>query len=157
MVSVLLALLALLGWGTGDVFGGVVARRVGGYTAALWLLRVPVRRVGWFWPAYLPTVVALPALYLLIRARGLPVALPREGGLWLSAALNGLCLYGGSFAYNAAVAHGETALVAPVAGAYPALFVLLAVRVFRDPLRGAQLAGIGLTLLGIVLLAIVSA
>jgi len=48
-------------------------------------------------------------------------------------------------------------VVAPIAGANPTLFVLLAFFVFKDRLTKQQILGIVLTLLGIVWLSFLSA
>lgn len=36
MTAIIFALIAAIGWGTADVFGGLVARKIGGYSSALW-------------------------------------------------------------------------------------------------------------------------
>lgn len=134
-------------------FGLLSMSALGVYFA---VVRVAVRRLGWFWPAFLPAFVALPALYLVMHVRGVPPARPRDKCAVLGAVLNAGCLYGGLFAYNAAVAHGETAVVAPIAGTYPALFVLLAAIVFKNRLSGQQLVGVAAALAGGVGLAVAS-
>ncbi len=35
-MAIIFALIAFFGWGTGDIFGGVVARKIGGYSSAFW-------------------------------------------------------------------------------------------------------------------------
>jgi uncharacterized membrane protein len=51
---------------------------------------------------------------------------------------------------------GAAAIVAPIAGAYPTLFVFLSRFVFKDRLTKQQGFGIVVTLVGIVLLAFFS-
>ena len=65
-------------------------------------------------------------------------------------------LTGGGFSLNFALEKGLTSIVVPIAGAYPALFVLLAFLVFKDPITRQQIAGIITTLVGIVLLSVFS-
>jgi len=35
-MAIIFALVALVGWGVGDVMGGVVSRKIGGYSAVFW-------------------------------------------------------------------------------------------------------------------------
>lgn len=37
MQAIILALIAWFGWGTGDVFGAIVSRKIGGYSSTFWL------------------------------------------------------------------------------------------------------------------------
>ena len=36
-MAIVFALIAFVGWGIGDVFGGIVSRRIKGYSSAFWL------------------------------------------------------------------------------------------------------------------------
>jgi uncharacterized membrane protein len=56
------------------------------------------------------------------------------------------------FCFNYALQKGYGSIVAPIAGAYPTLFVLLSYLVFREPINRQQKAGIFVTLLGITVL-----
>lgn len=67
--------------------------------------------------------------------------------------MSGLLLTAGSFAFNFAVGQGLSSVVASIAGAYPALFALLASIIFKDPITRQQKSGMIITLLGIILLA----
>lgn len=59
----------------------------------------------------------------------------------------------GSFGFNFGIEKGLSAIVAPIAGAYPALFALLAFIIFKDPITNQQKIGMIITLCGIILLA----
>lgn len=63
----------------------------------------------------------------------------------------------GALSFNFAIDQGQVTIVAPIAGSYPALFALLAFLVFREQITRQQIAGIVITLFGIVLLSIFSA
>jgi len=62
----------------------------------------------------------------------------------------------GDFSFNFAISKGLTAIVAPIAGSYPTLFVVLSFLIFKDPIRKQQIFGIILTVIGIVLLSFLS-
>jgi uncharacterized membrane protein len=70
--------------------------------------------------------------------------------------LNSLFIGGATFALNYALSIGNTAIVAPIAGAYPTLFAVLSYLVFKEPINKQQWFGIVLTLIGIVTLSIIS-
>lgn len=72
--------------------------------------------------------------------------------------LVGLTLIGSlaNFSYNVGVSKGFTSIVAPIAGSYPTLFVVLAFIVFKVKLTKQQLFGIVVSILGIVMLSILS-
>ena len=69
----------------------------------------------------------------------------------------GVLTTGGTFSFNAALQLGNAAIVAPIAGSYPVLFVLLASIFFKDRISASQKLGIIFGLMGIVGLSIVSA
>ena len=35
-MAIIFALVAFVGWGVGDIFGGIVSRKIGGYSSAFW-------------------------------------------------------------------------------------------------------------------------
>lgn len=67
-----------------------------------------------------------------------------------------LLLRFGDFAYNIGISRGLTAIVVPIAGAYPTLFAVLGFLVFKDPIKRQQILGIVITLIGIVTLSMLS-
>jgi len=36
MLAIIFALIAFVGWGTGDIFGGLVSRKIGGYSTTVY-------------------------------------------------------------------------------------------------------------------------
>lgn len=108
--------------------------------------------VGWFWPVYLSTLWLPVVAWITWKKRELNV--PKH---WKSALLplvaSAFLLRGGDFFFNAAIDKGLSAVVAPIAGAYPTLSVILAYFVFREVPTKRQIAGIVLALVGIVALA----
>jgi transporter family protein len=134
----LLAILVMLGWGIGYAF-----------------IKIPIKQIGWFWSSYILEVVGF--LFFLIvginkfRKNKLPNLRVLTQPLIATLLQN---LGGYSFSYGLSV--GAASIVAPIAGAYPTLFVLLSRFAFKDRLRKQQGFGIIVTLVGIVLLAFFS-
>ena len=116
-------------------------------------IRIPIRQVGWFWPSYF-AMLGVPIIWIYMLVRRIKLEkLPNSKITFLSL-LNALLLTGGTFSYNFAVMSGQTSIVAPIAGSYPVLFVVLAYFVFKDRLNKQQIFGIVTTLTGIVLLSV---
>ncbi len=120
-------------------------------------IKIPIREVGWFWPGYINTVASIPALYLYIKFKKIKITSVNKHGAFLPVFFNAALLGGGSLSFNYALQNGLAAVVAPIAGSYPTLFAVLAYIAFRDKITRVQLAGIIITLLGIVILSIASA
>lgn len=118
-------------------------------------IRIPIREVGWFWPSYLSSL-SIPVILLYMRFKKIKLEKPRGFKMTLFSLLNTILLTGGTYAYNFAVMKGQTAIVAPIAGSYPVLFVILSRFVFKDRLNKQQLVGILITVLGIVVLSVLS-
>ena len=113
-----------------------------------------MRIVGWFWPIYL-TSLWLPVVIWIVWKKQ-ELNLPKN---WKQSVLPliacTLLLRGGDFFFNAAIDQGLSAVVAPIAGAYPTLSVILAYFVFREVPTRRQIMGIALALTGIVALGFV--
>ncbi|MDP2671275.1 MAG: DMT family transporter [bacterium] len=137
--SVLFALVSMVCWGVYWAF-----------------LKIPVQELGWYWPIVLSQLMYV-FVYFFMRVRRIKLVKPTFQGILPVLILNSLILGIGSFSYNLGIERGLVAVVAPIAGAYSALFAVLAYFVFRDPLRKKEIFGIVITLFGIVLLSIFSA
>jgi drug/metabolite transporter (DMT)-like permease len=119
------------------------------------LVRIPVDRVGWFLPAYLGNVIGVP-LYVLIARRLGEHDVLRPPKLPLPIAAIAMLQIGATMLYAYALTKGETAIVAPIAGSYPAVFVILAYFVIRERIRAIQYVGVAATVAGIVGLSVLS-
>jgi drug/metabolite transporter (DMT)-like permease len=135
---IVLALLTMLGWGVVFTF-----------------IKLPVHSLGPFWPTYIINLVGMVALLSLDRGRHLGVRVPERRGLG-AAASSALIGSAATVSYNAAVGGGNTAIVAPIAGSYPVLFVLLSAAFFKAPVARQQVAGMAITLGGVVALSVVA-
>lgn len=114
-------------------------------------IRIPIREVGWFWPSYF-AFLGLPIIFIFMRIRKIKLEKLPNLKMTIFSFLNGLFLTGATFSYNFAVMIGQTSIVAPIAGSYPILYVILSRLVFKDKLIKQQLVGILITLLGITIL-----
>lgn len=136
------------------VFWAVVAM----VTWGIWFtfIKIPVQRMGWFWPTYLAWLAALSLLLLLRNFRGVKLKSPNFKNAFLPLLSAVVLLRVAEFSYNIAISKGLVVIVAPIAGSYPTLFAVLAHLVFKDPITKQQVFGIIITLIGIVLLSVFS-
>jgi len=115
------------------------------------LVKPVIAVIGWFWPIYSVTLWIPVLVWLHRKEQKQDVAVP--AGFALTAVFfTALFLRLGDFSFNVALDSGLTAIVAPIAGAYPTLSVILAYFVFREKLTVTQIAGIILALIGIIAL-----
>jgi len=114
-------------------------------------IRIPVRAIGWFWPSYF-AILGVPILLIYMRLKKIKLEKLRSSRFLVFSFLNALLLTGATFSYNFAVMRGQTSIVAPIAGSYPILYVILTRFVFKDKLNKQQFLGILVTLVGIVAL-----
>ncbi|MEI8068111.1 MAG: DMT family transporter [Candidatus Shapirobacteria bacterium] len=118
-------------------------------------IRIPVREVGWFWPSYL-SFLGIPVLLVYMKFKKIKLEKLPDSKMIIFSFFNAILLTIGGYSYNFAVMKGQTAIVAPIAGSYPILFVILSRLVFKDKLNRQQLIGVLMTVLGIVVLSILS-
>ncbi|HEU4914578.1 MAG TPA: EamA family transporter [Candidatus Saccharimonadales bacterium] len=132
--SVAFSLVALCSWGIYFTF-----------------MKIPIGEAGWYWPSLIGTFSSL-CLYLgvyFVIKRPSDARIPLRRG-FLPALGNALIGGGGTVMYNVALSYGNVSVVAPIAGSYLVLFVILASLVFKEPLSRQQTAGIAISLCGIV-------
>ncbi|MFA5025981.1 MAG: EamA family transporter [Candidatus Shapirobacteria bacterium] len=118
-------------------------------------VKIPIRDIGWFWPAYL-SWWGFPIVLIFMKMKSIKLIFPKDGKLIKLMLVNGLLLTAALFAYNLAASKGQTAIVAPIASSYPALFAVLAYFVFKDRLSKQQIIGVIVTLFGIISLSLMS-
>jgi drug/metabolite transporter (DMT)-like permease len=134
--SIVLSFLVMIGWGV--------------YFTAI---KIPIDHYGWYWPTIVTEATG--AILALALAGKYLVKMANRKNFALAAA-NGLLGGGGTFAFNGALALGASAVVAPIAGAYPVLFVVLSMVFFKEKMHRLQIIGMTASLVGIVGLAFVS-
>ena len=119
-------------------------------------IKIPIKELGWFWPGYISVLTSLPVIWLFIKFRGIKLEKLNSKGSFYPLFANAFLLGIGALSFNLAIEKGFTSIVAPIAGSYPTIFVLLAYRIFRDPITRQQIAGILITIIGIAMLSIFS-
>ncbi|MBZ9572091.1 DMT family transporter [Patescibacteria group bacterium] len=118
-------------------------------------IKIPVKKIGWFWPSYI-SFALFPLVYLFMRIRKIELKKPTYKRALLPLIMAVVILRIGDFSFNFAISKELTAIVAPIAGSYPTLFVVLSFLIFKDPIKKQQIFGIILTVVGIVLLSFLS-
>lgn len=136
--GVLLALIAMFLWGIYFTF-----------------IKIPIKEIGWFWPSVISTFSTTTLLSLLKLKKGIKLNKP-VGKTLVYLLLTIITVKSAELAFNYAISRNLTSLVAPIAGSYPTLFVVLAFLIFKDPITRQQIAGIITTLIGIILLSVFS-
>lgn len=116
-------------------------------------IKIPVYKIGWFWPHYI-SYLLFPLILPFIRFKKMKLNPPNYKKAFLPMILGVLLTGIAAFSYNYGISKELNAIVAPIAGSYPILFVLLAFIFFKDPIRKQQVFGIITVLLGIVLLSV---
>lgn len=132
--GVILALAAMFLWGIYFTF-----------------IKIPIREIGWFWPSFISGVSSV-VLLSTLGFKGMKLIRPSTGKTLFYLILTIATVKTAELSFNYAISQGLTSVVAPIAGSYPTLFVLLAFLIFKDPITRQQIAGIIATLIGIVLL-----
>ncbi|KKS47313.1 hypothetical protein A2781_00805 [Candidatus Gottesmanbacteria bacterium RIFCSPHIGHO2_01_FULL_42_27] len=129
-MAIFFALLALVGWGAGDIMVAKVSRILGNRAANfIWL-------IGSF----------------LISSLYIPFAGPVNDWamLFLAILINFFGLYGTIF-YFRALEVGHTSLVGTISGAFPVVTVPLSILLFKESLTAIQIGAILLIISGLVL------
>lgn len=137
-LGVILGVITMISWGIAFTF-----------------IKIPVSAIGWFWPNYF-VFLSSPLLLAYMKVRGIKFVDPRKSGVLIILLLSIILVRIAEFSYNLGISKGLVVVVAPIAGANPTLFIVLAFLIFKDPITRQQIAGIITTLIGIVLLSVFS-
>lgn len=136
--GVMLAFVPMIAWGTWIA-----------------LIKIPVEKIGWFWPNYI-SFLLFPLLLLYIKVRKIKLELPTVNRAFLPFVGAVVMVRVAEFSYNFAISKGLVSIVAPIAGANPILFIILAFIFFKEKISKQQILGIVTTLFGIVSLSFMS-
>lgn len=133
MTAIEFAFIALLGWGTADIFGGLVARKIGGYSSA-------------FWSYVLSIVVA--TFYVPFSLHELNNITP-ETVIWLLilipiGVIPLITLYEG-------IKVGNASLVGTIAGSFGAFVVILSLIFLGERINFIQVISIVIIFTGLLL------
>jgi len=138
---------------TTGIFLALIAMVLWGITYTF--IKIPIREIGWFWSNYFFALL-FPLVFLYMRFRKIKLNLINTRNTFLSTLFNAVFIDLGGFSFNYAISKGLVSIVAPIAGSYPTLSVLLAFIFFKDRITKQQILGIVTTLIGIVLLSFFS-
>lgn len=119
------------------------------------VIRIPAESIGWFW-AFYPANLFFILLFLFGKIKRNSLKVFTDKKTLFSILIFSLLINTAQFSYNLGILSGFTSVVAPIAGSYPVLFVILARLVFREKLSRQQSLGIIFSLLGIVLISLTS-
>lgn len=117
-------------------------------------IKIPVKEIGWFWPNYI-AFLTFPLLFLYSRIKKRRLEKPTENNVLIPLIVSTLLVRIAEFSYNLGISKGLV-VVAPIAGANPTLFIILAFMIFKDHIKKQQIFGIVITLAGIVFLSVFS-
>lgn len=133
MDAILFALVAHVGWGTGDIFGAMASRKMGGYSITFWayLIRVPLLAL------YIP--------FDMENVRALTV-----GNFLLSGLLAIIMLIGGALFFEA-FQSSNVSLVGTIGSSFIVPTVILAMIFFQESLNSYQIFAIVIIIIGIVI------
>lgn len=115
--------------------------------------RVFANQYGWFWPNYISFLTFPIVLIIFKKLFKIKEQLTIHQKKVLAATfISAFLLRIGDIALNYGLSNNMSAIVAPLAGASPTLFVILSSLIYKDPVSTQQKIGIFITLVGIVLL-----
>lgn len=117
-------------------------------------IRTPIENYGWFWANYISTVTG--AILVTVISYKAAIKTAKNLVSYIPALAAGLIAGGGTLAFSAAISKGDSSIVGPIAGSYPALFAILTYLIFKEKLTKQQQFGVALTLISIVGLSVVS-
>ena len=133
MVAIIFALVAFVGWGTADIFGGLVARKIGGYSSAVWSYIISLILASFYIPFALPqlnnlTLETIIWLIVLTPIGVIPLITLYEG-----------------------IKVGNASLVGTIAGSFGGLVVILSVLFLGEKINVAQTISIITIFIGLIL------
>lgn len=103
--GILFAIIAMLMWGLYFAF-----------------IKIPVSKIGWFFPNYI-AFSTFPLLLLYLKIRGKKLERPTKNNVFVPLIVSTILVRVAEFSYNLGISKGLVAVVAPIAGANPTLFV----------------------------------
>lgn len=132
-MAIVFALIAFIGWGVGDIFGGAVSRKIGGYSSAFW--------------SYIFCLI-LASLYIPFAGNPFQQLTLQSGLILLILIPIGIVplitLYKG-------IEVGNASLVGTIGASYAALVVLLSIIFFKDRINLNQIISIAIIFTGLIL------
>lgn len=116
-------------------------------------IKIPIREIGWYWSNMVSMAVMTILSLSFIKIKKIKLVNPAKRKAIMLIFASTILVTAGTFSFNAALETGKSTIVAPIAGSYPTLFVVLSYFVFKEPLTKQQVLGVLAALVGIVALA----
>jgi len=133
MPAIIFAILTLIGWGIGDIFGAIASRKIGGYSTTLWLLFSAVLMGSFYIPFAIPDLHQYTAPLLILNI------------------VLGLLLIIGNTLINEAMSVSNASLVGVISSAaYSGPAVLLSAFLFKESLNFLQIFGLMIVFMGVI-------
>lgn len=131
---------------------GVILSIISVFMIAIYFtaLRLPMEKVGWFWPVYIG-YFSFPIFFIYARVRNISIESPFKKNAFLPILFSAVSLRAAEISFNIGLNLYGSTVIAPIAGAYPSLFFILSFIFFHDPLSVQQKIGIFITITGVVL------
>ncbi len=131
MEPIIFALIAYFGWGIGDIFGTISARKLGSYSVCFWGLALRLVVFSLYIPFALADIPQITAELVL-----------------LSLSL-GVILSVGSLAFNEGLNIANPSLVGAIAASFAALVVVLSIVFLKETITTSQALAILVIFLGL--------
>jgi drug/metabolite transporter (DMT)-like permease len=135
LLSIIFGLVAMLGWGVGDIFPALASRKIGALKTYFW-----TRIVG----------LSLASLYFFKTQESFPLEL----GFILPLVLAGILDFIGSVSFFKGFNLGQVSIVAPVSSSWALITVILSVLFFKERLSLLQAGCVFLIMVGIWLVSL---
>lgn len=119
-------------------------------------LKIPIERIGWFWTTLI-FLIPFGMVFPLTRLKDEKIVNPVKKGVVKYLVLYAILITIAEIGYNNGLATGKAAIVAAIAGSNSTIFAFVAYLVYREKLYKQQVVGVFITLIGIVMLSIISA
>jgi drug/metabolite transporter (DMT)-like permease len=117
--------------------------------------RVLIVTYGWYLPTFLATA-CFPIILIFLKRQKEKFTFPKQKKVILATFMVALLIRSGDFAFNYGLSiPNAIGIVAPIANSAPILFVIASYLIFKDKVSKQQIAGIAITLIGIVILTFV--
>lgn len=133
MSPIIYALFSYIGWGTGDIFGAISARKIGGYQTAFWimvgaaLIFTPLTFIYWNSLASSPLAIIITAITV------------------------GFFYQSGNFAVSEALRRADASIVLTTMGSFGAFVVIFSTIFLHEPLSLAHSIIITILFIGVFL------
>ncbi len=133
MLPFLFAFLSYIGWGTGDIFGTIAARKIGAYATTFWVFAVGIVLFSLYIPFAIDDLRAVTLPLLLLNL------------------ILGFFYISGNVALNEALVRSNPSMVLTISGSFAALVVILSLIFLGEHITGIQGLVIAIIFLGVFL------